>query len=118
MIPMQEPANMPLEVMCHVEERKHASMVYQFQSICQGARERKSFSREKTGKLKAKSDETWCCTEILHCAEPPMAMPDMRVPDAVAVVLDIGLVGVLVAMLMAIEVVIVSIISTSTMQTR
>ena len=60
MIPMQEPANMPLEVMCHVEERKHASMVYQFQSICQGAREHKSFSREKTGKLKAVSDETGC----------------------------------------------------------
>ena len=48
----------------------------------------------------------------------PMAMPDMLVPDAMAVVLDIGLVGVLVAMLMAIEVVIVSIMSTSTMQTK
>lgn len=34
MTPMQEPVNMPLEVMCHVVDRKHASMVYQFQNIC------------------------------------------------------------------------------------
>src|ERR1700679_2193456 len=33
MTPMQEPANMPGEVMCHEEERKQASMVYQFQSM-------------------------------------------------------------------------------------
>ena len=47
-----------------------------------------------------------------------MPMSDMLVPDDVAVVLDIGLFEVLIAMLMAIEVVIVSIMSTSTMQTK
>ena len=56
MTPMQEPANMPREVMCHDLERKpfftllahwtyfvvkyevslQASMVFQFQSICMG----------------------------------------------------------------------------------
>lgn len=30
---MHEPANIPLEVMCHEEEMKHASTVFQFQSI-------------------------------------------------------------------------------------
>ena len=30
---MQEPANMPLLVMCQVEEMKQLSTVYQFQSI-------------------------------------------------------------------------------------
>ena len=38
-----------------------------------------------------------------------MAMPDMLVPDAVVVALDIGLVGWLVAMAMAIDVVVMSI---------
>lgn len=33
MTPMQEPANIPLDVICHEREMKHASMVYQFQSI-------------------------------------------------------------------------------------
>lgn len=32
--PMHEAANMALFVMCHDEERKQASMVYQFHSIC------------------------------------------------------------------------------------
>lgn len=30
---MQEPANMPDEVTCHVDARKHESIVYQFQSM-------------------------------------------------------------------------------------
>ena len=50
MTPMQEPANMPLEVMCHVEERKHASTVYQFQSICHGGSEM-SVLRKEDGKV-------------------------------------------------------------------
>jgi hypothetical protein len=33
MTPMQEPANMPLEVIFQVEEMKHESTVYQFHSI-------------------------------------------------------------------------------------
>ena len=47
-----------------------------------------------------------------------MAMPDVLAPDAVAAVLDIGLVAVLVAMAMANEVVVMSIMSTSTTQTK
>lgn len=31
---MQLAANMPLLLMCHDDERKHASIVYQFHSIC------------------------------------------------------------------------------------
>ena len=34
MTPMQEPANMPLEVICHEGEKKQASIVSQFQSVC------------------------------------------------------------------------------------
>lgn len=34
MTPMQVAAKAPLVVMCHEEERKQASIVYQFQSIC------------------------------------------------------------------------------------
>jgi hypothetical protein len=32
--PMQDPANMPLEVMCQLRERKQESTVYQFHNIC------------------------------------------------------------------------------------
>ena len=53
---MQDPANMPREVIRHVRERKHASTVYQFQSI-----------------------------EILHeLALSPMDMLDIDVEDAIA----------------------------------
>ena len=31
---MQEPANMPLEVMCQLRARKQESIVYQFHNIC------------------------------------------------------------------------------------
>jgi hypothetical protein len=30
---MQEPANMPLDVLCHELDRKHVSTVYQFHNI-------------------------------------------------------------------------------------
>lgn len=45
-------------------------------------------------------------TEILHSPETPMPMPDMLIPDAVAVALDIALSIVFVAMAIAAEVVV------------
>ena len=36
--PTMEPANIPLERLCHDEDRKHVSTVYQFQSIETGVR--------------------------------------------------------------------------------
>lgn len=64
MTPMQDPANMPLEVICHVRERKQESIVYQFQSI-----------------------------EILQ-AEPPPILPIPPIPDmpveAAAVPVDVA----------------------------
>lgn len=57
MTPMQDSANMPRDVMRHVRERKHASTVYQFQSM-----------------------------EILHESPlSPMDMLDVDVADAIAV---------------------------------
>ena len=46
MTPMHEPTNMPLEVMCHVVDRKHASTVYQFQNIYNSATVEYTGSRE------------------------------------------------------------------------
>ena len=48
-------------------------------------------------------------TEDLQFVEPPMSMPGMLVPVAVAVELDIGLLMVLVAMAVAADVVVMSI---------
>lgn len=81
---MQEPANMPVVVLCHDDARKQVSIVYQFQSICFSVSGHSfSFARELV------SYGMRSITDILQALSPPISIDIAAVvvgDDALAVV--------------------------------
>lgn len=75
---MQDPANIPCEVMCQLFVRKQASMVCQFHNICILSVDAFAYQCRLTP------------TEILHEPPPmPMSMPAMSIPEEVAAAADV-----------------------------
>lgn len=92
---MQEPAKTALDVIFHDEARKHESMVFQFQSICDKQEGRSQQVRSSWFVMTGSTGHT----EILQPFPPPIppmppmlwAAPVAAVPEAAAVVVAIDI---------------------------
>ena len=78
MTPIHDPANMPLEVICQVEEMKQASTVFQFQSI---------YLQLVHSSINCYGLAGVGHTEILQAVEPPMCL--WWQPNILPLVIDV-----------------------------